>query len=295
MFKEISIIGLGFMGASVAGAVKAANPEIKIKGYDIKRKNIDYCLSVKIIDGEVDFESRKYAGDDSLIIMCAHPSAIISFLENQAVFFECAGAVTDVGSVKRAITENAKAKNIKNFVGSHPVSGSDKSGPENADFTLFNGKNCIVVREDEDLNDNVRSRLIEKIAEFWKSLKMRVVFSTAEIHDNIAAYTSHLPHLIAFLLSGTTLAHVLKEKENFAKTVTSCFIGSGFKDSTRIASSTPELWTDIFLMNSANLISSLEDFMLSANILKGFLENGDKESLAGAIRKIADERKEVGI
>ncbi|MHB8232632.1 MAG: prephenate dehydrogenase [bacterium] len=293
MFKEISIIGLGFMGASIAGAVKNKIPGIKIKGYDIIKNNVEHCFFKGIIDGVADIEKIGCRENDCLIIMCIPPAAIIPFLEKHKAFFLNTPLITDVGSVKSAVMSNVKAKDIKNFVGSHPMCGSDKTGPENADFTLFNGKKCIVIREGEDSADKSRLGKIEKIAEFWKLLNMSVIFSTADTHDNITAYTSHLPHLIAFLLSDTTLSYVLKDKENLPEI--SGFIGSGFKDSTRIASSSPELWTDIFLMNSENIIASLEDFIASANIMKGFLETGDKESLSSNIKKIAAERKEVSI
>ncbi|MHB1698184.1 MAG: prephenate dehydrogenase [bacterium] len=293
MFKEISIIGLGFMGASIAGALKNRIPGIKIKGYDIIKNNVEHCFSKGIIDGAADIEKGGCSEEDCLIIMCIPPAAIIPFLEKYKNYFQNAPFITDIGSVKGAIMSNAKAKNMKNFIGSHPMCGSDKTGPKNADFTLFNGKKCIVIKEGEDLTDKSRLYKIGKISEFWKSLGMGVIFSTADAHDNITAYTSHLPHLIAFLLSDATLSYVLKEKESFAGI--SGFIGSGFKDSTRIASSSPELWTDIFLMNGENIIASLEGFIASANTIKGFLETGDRESLNSIIKKITDERKEVGI
>ena len=298
MFKEISIIGLGFMGASIAGAVKKKFPETKIKGYDAVKNNIDYCISRGIIDGVVNIDKAGCGGSDCLIIICIPPAAIVSFFEKHPVFFINASLITDIGSVKNGITSNAEANNISNFVGSHPMCGSDKTGPENGDFSLFDGRKCIVIRENVDLTDKRRMAKIEQTAEFWKSLNMNVIFAAAETHDDITAYTSHLPHLIAFLLSDTTLSYILgKNKNENARGLAEFngFIGSGFKDSTRIASSSAELWTDIFLMNGANIIASLEDFIASANIMKGFIETGDKEGLSSYLKKICGERKEAGI
>ena len=298
MFKEITIIGLGFMGASIAGAVRKKFPETNIRGYDSVKKNIDYCLSKDIINGAANIEKAGCAGGDCLIIMCIPPAAIVSFFEKHRDFFLNAPLVTDIGSVKKGITYNAEANNISNFVGSHPMCGSDKTGPENADFSLFEGKKCIVIKENADSNDERRTAKIRQTAEFWKYLNMDVIFSTAETHDDITAYTSHLPHLIAFLLSDTTLSYISGKGKNenaggmagFAG-----FIGNGFKDSTRIASSSAELWTDVFLMNGANVTVSLENFIASANIIKGFIETGDKESLNSYLKKICGERKEAGI
>ena len=298
MFKEITIIGLGFMGASIAGAVRKKFPETNIRGYDSVKKNIDYCLSKDIINGAANIEKAGCAGGDCLIIMCIPPAAIVSFFEKHRDFFLNAPLVTDIGSVKKGITYNAEANNISNFVGSHPMCGSDKTGPENADFSLFEGKKCIVIKENADSNDERRTAKIRKTAEFWKSLNMDVIFSTAETHDDITAYTSHLPHLIAFLLSDTTLSYISGKGKNEnagAAAGFAGFIGNGFKDSTRIASSSAELWTDVFLMNGANVTVSLENFIASANIIKGFIETGDKESLNSYLKKICEERKEAGI
>ena len=300
MFKEISIIGLGFMGASIAGAVKTANPEIKISGYDIIQKKIDYCLSNGIIDYAIDLKAdvhkNPYYGSSSedltsLVILCTTPKAILTLFDRYKTFFENAPFITDIGSVKSIITHNAEIKNFKNFVGSHPICGSDKSGPENADFNLFKDKNCVVIREDSDLADKTRTDKISAIAEFWNMLKMNVIYSTADFHDKSVAYTSHLPHLIAFVLYDTVLSFIQKEKENGDGAFS--LIGSGFRDSTRIASSSPDIWTDIFLMNNENIIASLEDFIVSANILKGFLETGDEEGVRSIITKTADMRRKI--
>jgi prephenate dehydrogenase len=299
MFKEIFIIGLGFMGASVAGAVKKKFPDAKIKGFDAVKNNIDYCLFKGIIDVWTDIEKEEAdvcrTGVGRMIILCIPPAAIASFVEKHPSFLINASLVTDIGSVKESITINAGANGITNFVGSHPMCGSDKTGPENADFSLFYGKKCIVIKEDADLKDRRRTAQIEKTAEFWKSLGMDVIFSSAGMHDEIAAYASHLPHLIAFLLSDTSLSNIfsgkIKENTNWLKS----FIGSGFKDSTRIASSSADLWTDIFLMNGENIVSSLDYFIASANAVKGFIETGDRESLNSYIKKISGERKGAGI
>ncbi len=294
MFKEIKIIGLGFMGASLAGAVKSKFAGTTVKGYDIAEKNIDYCISRGIIDEQLNLDSEGFNDDsskDSLVIMCVPPSSIVSFLDKYADFFAASALITDIGSVKKPIEAKAKKNNLTNFVGSHPMCGSDKSGPENADFSLFDAKKCIVIKESGDYADKERSFNIEKIAGFWKSLNMEVIFTEAEAHDEITAYTSHFPHLVAFLLSDTALSHAKNKKfSSFAS-----FIGGGFKDSTRIASSSPDLWTDIFLMNDENIISSLDNFIASANSIKGLIETGDRSGLVSYLKKIYEDRKEAGI
>ncbi len=293
MFKEIKIIGLGFMGASLAGAVKSKLTGTAVKGYDIVKNNIDYCIAKGIIDEPLSLDSgyNNAASENSLVIMCVPPSSIVSFFDEYADFFGGRALITDIGSVKALIGARAKKNNLTNFVGSHPMCGSDKSGPENSDFSLFNAKKCIVIKEKEDYADKERSFKIDKIAGFWKSLNMEVIFSEAETHDEITAYTSHLPHLAAFLLSDTTLSHAKNKKfSSYAS-----FIGGGFKDSTRIASSSPDLWTDIFLMNDEKIIFSLDNFIASANSIKGLIETGDRNGLVSYLKKIYEDRKEAGI
>ncbi len=293
MFKEIKIIGLGFMGASLAGAVKSKLTGTAVKGYDIVKNNIDYCISKGIIDEplSLDYGYKSAASEDSLVIMCVPPSSIVSFFDEHSDFFGGGTLITDIGSVKESIGAKAKKNNLTNFVGSHPMCGSDKSGPENSDFSLFDAKKCIVIKEKEDYDDKERSFKIDKIAGFWESLNMEVIFSEAEMHDEITAYTSHFPHLAAFLLSDTTLSYAKNKK--FSSYVN--FIGGGFKDSTRIASSSPDLWTDIFLMNDENIISSLDNFIASANSIKSLIETGDRNGLLSYLKKIYEDRKEAGI
>lgn len=294
MFKEISIIGLGFMGASIAGAVKRTSPDTAIKGCDINEKNLEYCISKGIVDSEIVFDED--LGHDrhgfeypSMVLLCVPPDAIISILDKYESYFKNIPLITDIGSVKHPIVNAVKINKFKlaGFVGSHPMCGSDKYGPEYADFNLFKGKNCIVIKDEEDLLEQVRIEKILRVASFWESIGMNIVYSTSAFHDEMAAYASHLPHLIAYSLSRTVLNAAQKNREKGSFN----FIASGFMDSTRIASSSPDIWTDIFLMNRENLIKSLNSFMSVADTFKNLLEKGDKEGLRSLILNISGDRK----
>ncbi len=293
IFEEISIIGLGFMGASIAGSVKALSPEIKINGYDINKRNLEYCISKGIVDSIIDFDGKDNNKQETfrIVLLCAPPNAILTIFAKYRNYLENASLVTDIGSVKGYIVRDIKIKklNLNGFVGSHPMCGSDRVGPEYADFNLFKGKNCIVIKDEYDLLDENRLKKIEKTALFWKMLGMNIVYSTTGFHDNMVAYTSHLPHLIAFSLSKTVLNKTQKEKEKGAFN----FIASGFKDSTRIAASSPDIWTDIFLMNSESIINSLDNFLTVANMFKDLLKKGDEEGLRGLILDISNERRNI--
>lgn len=295
MYNNIFLLGLGFMGASIAGALKSRNGNIKITGYDVSSENAEFCLSRGLIDESVDLKNHKTDPDLSkgkfAVIMCMPPSEIIRFMEENAVFLEKASFVTDIGSIKNVITESPAARNIKNFVGSHPMCGSDKSGPVHYDSGLLKNKSCIVIKEPGDSGDSYRLGKIKEVADLWVMLGMRVIYSTSEVHDYMTAYTSHLPHLVAFMLSDIVFSAIFDENH---KGESLNFIGSGFRDTTRIASSHPELWADIFLMNRQNITASLESFISYAGLIKGFVESGDLEGLSAELRKIYLERKEAG-
>lgn len=282
------------MGASIAGAVKGLSPETNIKGYDINQKNLEYCISKGIVDSAIDFDIRTGGNKQEtfdIVLLCTPPNAILSIIGKYINYLEAASLVTDIGSVKGSIVRGIKIKklNLNGFVGSHPMCGSDKFGPEYADFNLFKGKNCIVIRDDDDLLDEGRLKKIEKAALFWNILGMNIVYSTTSFHDNMVAYASHLPHLIAFSLSKTVLNIAQKEKGKGAFN----FIASGFKDSTRIAASSPDIWTDIFLMNSENIINSLDNFLTVADMFKDLLRKNDEEGLRDLILSISNERKNL--
>lgn len=294
MFKEISIIGLGFMGASIAGAVKDLNRETKVRGYDINRKHLTYCISKGIVDSEIDFNNGSAGGRQetpAIVLLCTPANTILSIADKYGSYLKNASLVTDIGGVKGSVALDLKNDKfgLRGFVASHPMCGSDKYGPEYADFGLFKGKNCIVIKDKEDLHSEDRLAKIKNVALFWDILGMIVVYSTSEFHDNMAAYASHLPHLIAFSLSKTVLNMAQKEKEKSAFD----FISSGFKDSTRIASSSPDIWTDIFLMNSENIINSLDNFVSVADTFKDLLKKGDRKGLRNLISSISNERKNL--
>ncbi len=290
MFREISIIGLGFMGASIAGALKDLSRETKIRGYDINRKHLTYCISKGIVDSEIDFSDSwgSRHRPPAIVLLCTPANTILSIVDKYESYLKNASLVTDIGGVKGSIVLDVKSNklNLSGFVASHPMCGSEQYGPKYADFNLFKGKNCIVIKDEEDASKD-RLAKIQKVALFWDVLGMIVIYSTSKFHDSMAAYASHLPHLIAFSLSKTVLSMAQKEGEKSAFN----FISSGFKDSTRIALSSPDIWTDIFLMNSENIINSLDNFISITDIFKDLLKKGDRKGLKNLISSISNERK----
>jgi prephenate dehydrogenase len=314
MFKEITIIGVGFMGASLAGALKSLKPDIVINGLDVDQKNIDFCLKNNFIDRAILLNSGGHCGNtersvsdigtlyvditdinfnsskinkmssaynpkqSDITILCIPPKIILKFLSVYKNFLSQFQLITDIGSIKKEIVSAAKKIGLNNFIGSHPMCGSDKSGAENADIGMFHGKTCIVIEE---------AGVFEKTALFWKTLGMEIVYADACFHDYMVGYSSHLPHVVSFCLSKTVLdATDANQSLNSLK-----YIASGFKDTTRIAASSENIWTDIFLLNADNLISSLDNYIDNLSKFKVFLENNDENALNKLIAEISKQRK----
>ncbi len=396
MFKEITIIGLGFMGASLAGALKSKKSDIIINGFDINQKNIDFCLDNKFINKGIKINcgycsnnsENKLADNNSInfntginiininddinrnrlnkninnfdlnylpagynplksdiAILCIPPKVILKFLYDNKNFLAKFSLITDIGSIKKEIISASKKNNLKNFIGSHPMCGSDKSGAENADTNIFQGKTCIVINKkcndttinskdnlnnlnktdsnctdnsvnyekttsnnySNDLTDSEKiasndydinsgnyysgnSADIEKISLFWNILGMDVIYADADFHDYIVGYSSHLPHIVSFCLSKT----VLDIADANLPLNSLKYISSGFKDTTRIASSSENIWADIFLLNKSNLISSLDNYIDNLNKFKVLLVNNDEDALKLLIAEISKQRKMLG-
>ncbi len=350
MFKEITIIGLGFMGASLAGALKSLKADIVVNGLDVEQKNIDFCLKNNFVDRAVllnqginNIHSAYNPKQSDIAVLCIPPKIILKYLFVHKNFLSKFQLITDIGSIKKEIVSTAKKTGLNNFIGSHPMCGSDKTGAENADINMFLGKICIVIKEagangtynvpakngdiagdasgadkfynlntvntdntginsaDGSFNNKTCAdiynaegggsfflqNLFEKTACFWKTLGMEIVCADAGFHDYMVGYSSHLPHVVSFCLSKTVLdAADANQSLNSLK-----YIASGFKDTTRIAASSENIWTDIFLLNRDNLISSLDNYIDNLYKFKVFLENNDEDALNTLIAKISKQRK----
>jgi len=190
--------------------------------------------------------------------------------------------ITDVGSTKLNVLNEAKL-NLKDkynqFIGSHPIAGSEKNGAKAAELDLFKNKNIIITKENLSSTDDQK-----KLASFWSSLGGIVSKMTAEDHDQIFSTVSHLPHLLAF-----NLVNLINKKKN--KEVLLNFAASGFRDFSRIAASSPEMWRDICLANKESILQDLILFEKEINELKTFLELNDEDNLEKYLKNASTTRK----
>ena len=261
---NIAIVGLGLIGGSVALALRGAWPDANITGFDRDQSQLDLALRSGAIDaGATSYDS--IAGVD--IVMVAVPVA-----QTASVFAELASylgpnaVLTDVGSTKRSVIAAAReclVEKIVQFVPGHPIAGREHAGFSAAASELFEGKNVVLT----PLVENT-SASIEKVRSLWRACGANVVDMTADAHDAIFAAVSHLPHLLAF-----ALVDELSQRPN-AKNLFS-FAASGFRDFTRIASSSPEMWRDIALNNRDALVPEFDRYLAHAKQLRDALASND--------------------
>jgi len=234
-FNKITIIGVGLIGGSIGLAIKRKKLAREVVGVFRHRSTMNRALQCKSVDKGA-MEMKEGVQDADLIIL-ATPVYSIPALAAEAVQFAKKGAIiTDAGSTKEWIVKKTEGVLRRcfsvSFVGSHPMAGSEQTGVEAASKDLFDGSPCIVTK-----TATTNARALAKVIAFWKALGGKVrVMSPAE-HDRTVSLVSHLPHIVAFSLAGAVPGKEMK-----------C-AAEGFKDTTRVASSDPGLWADIFLTN----------------------------------------------
>jgi len=277
--KKIIIIGVGLIGGSIGKTVLEKKPAIKVVGICRKQSSLDKALKERsITTGFVNnYEEALKSAD--LIIIATPVETIKKVLEMVAeVIMDKNVLVTDVGSTKEEIVKFAgKFKDHFTFIGSHPLAGSEKTGVESSSSDLLQDSVCVITPE--DVND--KSVQVETLETFWRSLGIKVCFYSPEEHDRIIAFSSHLPHFIAYTLAGTL-------KEGLAKEMFS----TGFKDTTRIAASDAGLWTDIFMTNRDNLLKSLESFKTILGDAEKTIRKNEHESLKKKLEEFKKKRSE---
>lgn len=244
--KTIALVGVGLMGGSIGLALRARNVPLRIQVYARRKETRDAALSLGMADAVFDDPAEAVA-DADLVIVCVPVCAIPKLLQMALPGLKHDAVVTDVGSTK-AWLNSACSEVLKDtgatFVGSHPMCGSEKTGLNVADANLYQGATCIVTAD-------ASSRDVAwQVSHFWTCIGARVMEMPAEQHDQLAAVTSHVPHLAAsaLVLSCTEASPPLK-----------ALIGPGFRDSTRIASGSPTLWRDIIETNPTAVCDGLKE------------------------------------
>lgn len=271
MFNHITIVGLGLLGGSLGLAIKEQELASSVTGIARKQETLNKALALKAIDqGQLNLDPS--ISDSDLIVLCAPVNQIIKDISLLSHYIDKDTLVTDVGSTKVAIT-SAGHKYLSHFVGSHPLAGSEQSGIDFANSNLFKNRTCIVTM---DPQTNISD--LNKVEDFWVSLGSKVSSLSPAEHDRILSFTSHLPHMMA-----ANLLHSLALKDLE-------FVAQGFWDTSRLASGSPSLWTDICETNQTPLLEAIDSFETSLKTLKALLKNKDKEALCQWLKSAKKKR-----
>jgi prephenate dehydrogenase len=278
--KRIVIIGLGLIGGSLARALVAAGCECEIVGVgrDVA------ALQQAIEDGSITSfttDVQVACADADLIVIAVPVLAVQAMLREMAPVLSPATVITDVASVKHSIVSAARevfGKVPANFVPGHPIAGSEHSGYAASKAELFEGRKVILTPLDDTAPDAVTL-----VRDLWELTGAEVLEMSVAHHDEVLAATSHLPHLLAFALVDT-LSQQGESEEIFR------YAAGGFRDFTRIASSDPVMWRDIFVTNGVATARILDKYMADLQTLRTALLKGDAEMLHTVFKRARQSR-----
>ncbi len=265
--KRIGIIGVGLIGASFALAVRKKNLTDEVWGYSNSGSSSKKAKEMGIIDYIANTLSE--IGTNCDFIFVAIPVLSIPLvLKELAEYAKEDTIITDAGSTKHFVEECHSYFTFNNFIGGHPIAGTEKSGPESGFAELYENNCCILTPV-----KGTDMKKLGVVKEVWEALGMNIVIMSPDEHDKIMANISHMPHVIAY-----SLVDSVKDKYFNGNKITK-LAGGGFRDFTRIAKSDEKMWTDIFIANQKYLLSAIDDFEKSLGELKTFIIAKDYEKI----------------
>jgi len=284
MFKKVCVIGCGLIGSSVARAIKKNNLSTKIVSSNRSDAVNKKVIELKIVDDSSSDTKKMVNGSDLIIIATPLSSYenVISKIKNS---LKNGTILTDVGSVKENIinlVEKAVPENVS-WISSHPIAGTEESGPEMGFSELFENRWCILTP-----SKKAKEKDIKLLETFWKKMGSKVDVMEAKQHDYILSVTSHIPHLIAYNIVNMTLDLQDKKESGIVK-----YSAGGLRDFTRIAASNPIMWRDIFIQNKKNTSKMINKFIENLEDLKKAIENEDGKKLEEIFTKTKKIRKKI--
>ncbi len=268
-FARVSIIGLGLLGSSIAHAVRAHMPGVRLTGHDASPEHRETARALKLCDDITDTPGAAVI-DSDLVILCVPPGAMGAVAHAIVDDLPAEAMVSDVGSTKASIMADLSAALPNHCViPAHPVAGTERSGPDAGFASLFHNRWCILTPP-----QGADAAKIAQLRAFWERLGANVEEMDAEHHDRVLAITSHLPHLIAYTIVGTA-----SELEAVTESEVIKYSAGGFRDFTRIAASDPVMWRDVFLSNKDAVLEMLQRFSEDLTGLQKAIRMGDGEAL----------------
>ena len=268
-FKKIVIFGVGLIGGSFALALRRAGVASEVVGFGRSAATLEQARQLGILDRIGDDVARE-VHDADLVLLATPVAQMTDIFARIAPHLGAQTLVTDGGSTKSDVVAAARANlgaRIEQFIPAHPIAGAEKSGAAAAQADLFQGKKVVLTPLPE--NSKVA---VARVRNAWEWCGANVSELTAQQHDEVFAAVSHLPHLLSF-----ALVHDLAQRDNRDQLL--AFAASGFRDFTRIAASSPEMWRDICLANRDALMRELQQYAAELHVLHQALENNDAAKL----------------
>ena len=278
MFKKVLIIGCGLIGSSILRAIHSKKLSKRIFVLEKSKSNISKikkiksnCKFIKSLNNEI--------SDVDLVVICTPMSQYKKIIEKLNKSLKVGCLITDVGSTKQNIIKlkNNILNKKFNWISSHPIAGSEVSGPEYGNKNLFLNKWCVIIKEKKQ--NLKKTNLIKK---FWKKIGSKIILMHAVNHDKIFSITSHLPHLIAYNLIKTAQDSQKMLRKNLIQ-----YSAGGLRDFSRIAASNEVMWRDIFF-NNDNIIKAINLFSKNLNSFKKIIQNKNNKKL---LSRLANSKK----
>lgn len=283
MFQQITILGPGLLGASLAMAIRQNSLATRIVIWARSAEDCKKCRQKEWCDDA--FESLEEAvADGDLVLLCTPVNTIPALLKQIQPALKKNALVSDVGSTKALICNEARAifKNTSaTFLGAHPMTGLEQTGMEHARSDLFKGAACILTPV-ADTPDPITHTL----SQFWESLEMTITMVSPEMHDTVVAHISHLPHILA-----SVLCNYLSKKDESWKALA----GGGLRDTTRVAAGNPELWKQILEQNCTEIVNAIDGFEQHLKRLKNALAKNDFKEILTQLEQGKTYRSQLNV
>ena len=284
MFENISIIGCGLIGSSILRVIIKKKKSKKVSVYD-KSQDVISFLKKENFNGNFSSDINEVIKNSDLIIIAAPLSSYKEILLSIKDNLKKNTILTDTGSVKKEVNKIIENFNLKDvsWIASHPIAGTEESGPASGFVELFDNRWCILSPSDRAKKEDVK-----KLQKFWEQMGSKIKIMSFEEHDHILSLTSHLPHAIAYNIVKTAINNEDKFKQDIIQ-----YSAGGLRDFTRIAASDPLMWRDVFIDNSENVLKFLDNFSTNLEELKKAIKEKNADKLTRIFSSTKNFRKEI--
>jgi prephenate dehydrogenase len=283
-WKKITLVGVGLLGGSLGMALRKRRLARSVIGFVRRPASVIECERHGAVDcASLDLQKAVEGAD--LIVLCTPIGQMRCLVKQLLPALKRGAIVTDVGSVKGTVVKELEpivARAGGHFVGSHPMAGAEKMGVAAARADLFNGAVCVVTP-----TRKCKPAAVRTAEQLWKSVGGRLLRLTPEEHDVLVSRSSHLPHVLAAQLSNLVLGPECPEKQ-------AALCANGFRDTTRIACSSPEMWRDIAMANRKNLLRALNSLHRGLEAFRRALQAGDSRAVAEFFEQARERRENWG-